>query len=285
MSSFPSGGGGVVVDSGTASSSSFFGSFGSSSDILTVGYPTTPITYKITTTVATPINSPQLDFYIPNSEFYINTPGVSAANMAKSATNFKDGMFYLLNKNSIPLYYKDFVLINAQIRSGYLTAVNKIVAVALELTSEDETYTYLVYSLKYRGKLLGYLTIRILSDFYNQPGRSIAPFEIVRFAGSFSAQNVGNLSQIYYGKTITAPDRSIGVIDINFFIECWDSNPNDTSKIPNLLKQQVTVTVNVVNTGYVPTVVNASRVPPPTGGGILPVQQFDSIQSSPSFTL
>lgn len=263
----------------------FFGSFGTESDILSVGYPTTPITYKITTTVATPINAPQLDFYIPNSEFFINTPGFSAANVAQSATNFNDGMFYLLNKNSTTLYYKDFVLINGQIRSGYLTAINKIVTITQELTSTDETYTYIVYSVKYRGKLLGYLTIRILSHFYDQPGRAIAPFENVRFAASFSAQNVGNLGQVYYGKTGTAPDRNVGTIDVNFFIECWDSNPNDTAKIPNLLKQQVTVSVNIVNTGYVPTVINASRVPPATGGGVLPNQQVQTINTSSSFTI
>lgn len=268
-----------------SSPDSFFGTFGTVSDILSVGYPTTPITYKITTTVATPINSPQLDFYIPNSEFFINTPGFSAANVAQSATNFNDGMFYLLNKNSITLYYKDIVLINGQIRSGYITAINKIVAINQELISNDETYTYVVYSVKYRGKLLGYLTIRILSHFYEQPGRAIAPFENVRFSASFSAQNVGNLGQVYYGKTGTAPDRNVGTIDVNFFIECWDSNPNDTSKIPNLLKQRVTVSVNIVNTGYIPTVINASRVAPPTGGGVLPNQPIQTISSSPSFTV
>jgi hypothetical protein len=252
-----------------------------------------PLDYTVTTVVSTPINEPEFSFYIPNSEFYINTPAISVANVAKSRTNFNDGVFYFMNKNNTPVYYKDFVLgsvstkvastatlqpsksifnPSAVIRASFIKSSDKVVDITIDTNNitNDEVYTYIPYNVIYKGNPLGILSIRILNKIYNNPNISIFPFESIGFAASFVGLNTGSLSKLYYGRTIKSLDKNVGTIDFTFNFEYYVTNPLNSQLTPNVLAQPMVISINFVNTGYVPSVISLSTTPPPTGGGYTP---------------
>jgi hypothetical protein len=157
-------------------------------------------------------------------------------------------------------------------------------------TNSDATYTYEVYRVGYnisaapvlttsiinkavtrssatKQMIIGYLTLRYLNEYYNNDGKMIAPFESIPFAASYSVTNVGKLGGQYYGKTLVAPNKNVGTLDFSFLVETYDSNPKNDNIIANILKTELAISVNVVNTGYVPSVYNLTLTPPSTGGG------------------
>jgi len=250
---------------------------------------TLPPTYTMTTTIQTEVIEPQLDFYIPNGEFYMNIPAVSIASVDKSRTNFKEGVFHVMNKSSKIVYYNNIKFNNAFIRSSYIKSDSKELGVTKIETNSDSSYTYDVYMVTYnipttpvltssivertvtrgtatKSLVIGYLTIRYLNEYYNNTGKLISPFESIPFAASYSVTNVGKLVNQYYGKTLVAPNKNVGTLDFNFSVETYDSNPNNDNIIPNLLKTDLVISVNVVNTGYVPSVYNQLLTPPSMGG-------------------
>lgn len=266
-----------------------------------------PLYYTITTTIQTEVIEPQLDFYIPNNEFYLNIPAVSIASVDKSRTNFNDGSFFVMNKSSKIVYYKNITFNHGLIRASYVKSNNKVLNLTKVNTNSDATYTYEVYRVGYnissapvlttsiinktvsrsaatKQMIIGYLTLRYLNEYYNNDGKMISPFESIPFAASYSATNVGKLASQYYGKTLVAPNKNVGTLDFSFFVETYDSNPNNDNITPNILKTELVISVNVVNTGYVPSVYNLTLTPPPTGGGgyvppfyILPVMDTSTV--------
>ena len=285
------GGSTSTLSSGGVTSSGVGG--GGSTSTLGGGF--IPLTYTVTTVVSTPINEPEFSFYIPNSEFYINTPAISVADVSKSRTNFKDGVFYFLNKNNTPVYYKDFVLgtvstqnsgsatlttptksifnPSASIRASFIKSSDKVVTVSINTVNitNDDVYTYIPYNISYKGYDLGLLSIRILNTFYNNPGIAVFPFESVGFSASFIGNNTGNLSKLYYGKTIKSLDKNVGTIDFAFNFEYYITNPLNSVTTPDVYIQPMIISVNFVNTGYVASVINLSTPPPSTGGGYTPL--------------
>ena len=65
-------------------------------DALGGGIADAPLFYTVTSVLSTPINDPEFSFYIPNSEFYINTPGISISDNKKSVSNFCINVIFLL---------------------------------------------------------------------------------------------------------------------------------------------------------------------------------------------
>jgi hypothetical protein len=251
----------------------------------------TPTTYTVTTVVSTNVYEPEFNFYIPNSEFYINTPAVSVADVSKSATNFNDGVFYFMNKNNTPIYYNtiditaptittDIVATNnqtrrnsvfnpvAKIRASFIDSANKVVSVNkdVENITTDEVYTYVPYTVLYRGNRLGQIVLRILSIYYNNSGIVVYPFESVPFAAAYVSENVGQLAKLYYGKTIKSLNKNVGTIDFIFNFQYYTENPLVPETNPSIKYQPIVISINTVNTGYVPSAISLSLTRPPTGG-------------------
>lgn len=260
-----------------------------------------PSTYTVTTVVSTTIYEPEFSFYIPNSEFYINTPAVSVSDITKSRTNFNDSIFYFLNKNNVPLYYKsiditqptitnDIVSSNAQIanrsvfnpvgkiRASFVKSSNKVIDVIKDetLITTDEAYTYIPFIVSYKGNRLGQIILRVLNIYYNNPGIMVYPFESIPFAASYVSDNVGDLDKLYFGKTVKSLNKNLGTIDFTFYFQYYDVNPFDTTKTATLKYQPVVISLNTVNTGYVPSTINLASSPPPTGGYTPPASYYAS---------
>lgn len=248
----------------------------------------TPTDYTVTTAKSIATSEPAFSFYIPNSEFYINTPSISVSDVSKSRTNFNDGVFYFMNKNNTPIYYKDLVLgsttisglgglsnssnNSAFIRASFINSSDKLVTVEIDTVNitNDDMFTYIPYNVKYKGNGLGVLSLRILNTFYNNPGITVFPFESVKFAASFIGLNTGNLSKLYYGRTIKSPDKNVGTIDFTYNFEYYVSNPLKTDTTPDVYVLPMVISVNFVNTGYIPSIISLSTTPPSTGGGYTP---------------
>lgn len=253
--------------------------------------PFSPSTYTVTTVESTTVYEPEFNFYIPNSEFYINTPGVSVADVSKSATNFNDGVFYFLNKNNTPIYYKtiditapivslDIVASNnqtrtksvfnpvAKIRASFIESANKVILVDKDDAniSTDDVYTYIPYTVSYRGNRLGQIVLRILSIYYNNPGIMVLPFESVPFAAAYISENVGQLSKLYYGKTVKSLNKNVGTIDFTFNFQYYVENPLIPDTNPLVKYQPIVISLNTVNTGYLPSAISLSLTRPSTGG-------------------
>jgi hypothetical protein len=249
-----------------------------------------PTPYTVTTVVQTEINEPVFGFYIPENEFYINIPALSVAINSKSATNFDDCSFSILNKNSVPIYYKDIVLNSGVIRGSYVKSSDRNLIINLNSTTTDDTYTYITYSVQRNLQLksfktatfinsspnspiIGYLTLRVLNKYYNNTGIIIYPYESVPFSANYIIENVGDLTNQFYGNTNTTPNKKVGTFDFSFLIETYDSDPKNINKIPNILQEELVISVNLVNTGYVPPVYNNLISRPATGGGFAPPSQ------------
>lgn len=269
--------------------------------------PYVPPTYTVTTVVSTTIYEPEFNFYIPNSEFYINTPAVSVADVSKSATNFNDGIFYFMNKNNVPIYYNtlditsanvsaDIVASNNQtrkksvfkptskIRASFIESFNKVITVTkdTENITSDEVYTYVPFIVLYKGNRLGQIILRILNIYYNNPGITVFPFESIPFAAAYISENVGNLAKLYYGKTIKTPNKNVGTIDFTFNFQYYDSNPFIVGSNPTVKYQPIVISLNTVNTGYVASAISLSLAAPSTGGYTPPAGSYTPVAAAGS---
>lgn len=247
-----------------------------------------PSSYTITTLVQTKISEPVFDFYIPNSEFYLNTPGVSVASVAKSATNIEDGTLNIMNKTNQIIYYKSLVFNNATVRNPNYVSYNKNLIVTKTDTTYDDNYAYEIYSVSKNEQrttintrsisslvaptsiLIGYLQVRYPIEYYSGSVLKINPFECVPISVNYQVSGVGDLTTQIYGQTSDAPNRKVGTFDFNFSVQTYDSDPNSITSTPNISSQDLVVSINLVNTGYIPPVYNYTFTPPSTGTGYLP---------------
>ena len=232
-------------------------------DALGGGIADAPLFYTVTSVLSTPINDPEFSFYIPNSEFYINTPGISISDNKKSVSNFNDGLFYFLNKTNSPIYYNNFLLNNnGKIRASFLNNHEKVINVISSSINVENEYTYTTYVLSYKNKIIGKLITRILNVWYNKERVMLAPFESIDFSIVFVSENVSDLNNLYFGKTNITPDRRIGVIDFSFNFYYYNKNP--INEVSDLISETMVVSINLVNTGYISGVINGDK--PDTGG-------------------
>ena len=133
---------------------------------------------------------PVLDFminqvgYSGDTEFYINTYGVSISENNKSITTFENGLFYILNKNSQSIYFNSLNITSIKFRNenAYLSNALAIIQTA---TTTDETYNYYNYNVNFKGNNIGVLQIRSLLNYSNSSNSVIYPFQSLEF--NFSA--------------------------------------------------------------------------------------------------
>jgi hypothetical protein len=200
---------------------------------------------------------PVFDFMIKKSDFYINTHGVSVTELSKSYTSYTDGLFYVLNKNSKPIYFNGLYLSSVRMRreTGY-PAISLVVS--LNNTRVIGNYTYEDYSLKFRGQQIGELTISRLNKFVNGNNEMLNPFQSIEMSATYAVFNLNKLDIQYFGKSNLNPNRKKGTIDVTFNIKCF-ADKEYTQQVNDTL----VITINTINTGYIPI----ALTPPSLGYG------------------
>lgn len=190
---------------------------------------------------------PVFDFLIKNDDFYINTHGVSVTELNKSYTSLSNGEFYVLNKNNKPFYFNGLYLSSVRMRRENGYPAISMVATLVD-TRVVGSFIYEDYFLKFRGQNIGKLTISRLNRFANGGNIMITPFQSVKFYATYSVLNVNNLSLQYYGKSNIAQNKNKGTIDVIFNIRCFTDK-----EYTNQINETLVITINTVNTGFVPT--------------------------------
>lgn len=185
---------------------------------------------------------PTFDFMIPKSEFYINIQGFSVTEVNKSSSEFDNAAFYVLNKNSIPIYFYSLELDGVSFRNDTIRRTNNIYS---QFNSQEISDGYLIkeYNLYYNDFLIGQFYLRSVETYMDGSYSVIQPFESVGFDVRYSVKNIGVLGNHYYGKS----GKKIGKVDVNLNVKYLR---NLTNKQDTII-QPIMVTLNLVNSGYV----------------------------------
>lgn len=190
---------------------------------------------------------PFFDFMIQHDDFYINTHGVSVTDINRAHTKLIDGLFHVLNKNSQPIVYSSLTVSSIRFRNE-----NAIPATTLKISfnkttySADNLYRFDTYNVLFRSNIIGILTIRTKTKFENNNNVVLTPFQSIEFGASYAVSNVNLLDVQYYGASNVQPDKRTGTIDINLTIKSFTD-----LEMTNAVYETMTLTVNVINTGYV----------------------------------
>jgi hypothetical protein len=194
---------------------------------------------------------PVFDFMIQDTDFYINTHGVSVTELGKSYTTLSNGLFYILNKSS-----QSFVFNSLNVTSVRFRNESAIPASTLKISFNKTTYNttlterYDTYDLLFRSKIIGELRISRKTKYDNDLNFTLNPFQSIEFGASYSVKNVNMLDTQYYGLSNINPNRRKGTIDIGLTIKSFTD-----LAMTNAVYESVTLTVNLVNTGYVPAII------------------------------
>lgn len=199
---------------------------------------------------------PVLDFLIKQNDFYINTHGVSVSDITRSYTSRANGLFYVLNKENKPIYFNRITPVSVRFRNESAIPANRLSFVFLktELNS-DETMIFDSYNVKFRSKIIGTFTISRPVKYTNGNNEILTPFQSIEFAATYTVNNVNMLDTQYYGASNINPNRKVGTIDINLNIRCYSDK-----ELTNIITDTLTLTVNLVNTGYVPQALNQDTI-------------------------
>lgn len=213
---------------------------------------------------------PVFGFMIPEDGFYMSTPGLSVTDINKSYSDLSDGKFYIMNRNNTSIYFNKITISKIIARNA---SRNDNFTISLYDRVVDVDYLYDIYYIYYSKNpnatsrvttnitnkrqysttdinIIGKLTIRTnLKDLVSNTVR-LLPFQSIEFAVSYEVINVNNLSWQYYGKTPQTPNQRKGTIDIIFDVYCYQDE-----SLVHEIRDNVVISVNLVNTGYVPTVI------------------------------
>jgi hypothetical protein len=181
---------------------------------------------------------PVFEFMLTNEDdnFYINTHGVSIIN--DSFTNFENGRFYILNKNSIPIYFNSIEISGIKLRDDSLSTTS----IVKNNTISDGNFIIDIFTVRINNIDVGELEIRRLDKFENNKNVFINPFQSVEFSAKYKVKNVNDLNQNYFGRTNKSPNRKKGMIDIDLRIKCY-GNRDLTREI----NDTITISFNTIN--------------------------------------
>ena len=181
---------------------------------------------------------PVFEFMLTNEDdnFYINTHGVSIIN--DSFTDFENGKFYILNKNSIPIYFNSIEISGIKLRDDSLSTTS----IVKNNTISDGNFIIDIFTVNINNIDVGELEIRRLNKFENNKNVFINPFQSVEFSAKYKVKNVNNLNQNYFGRTNKSPNRKKGMVDIDLRIKCY-GNRDLTREI----NDTITISFNTIN--------------------------------------
>lgn len=192
---------------------------------------------------------PIFDFMIPSDGFYLNTHGVSITESGRSTTNLTDGLFYILNKNTQPIYFNSLTIDSVSFRDSSNVVASKL-SKFLPTTTYDDYYRYDDYYVKYNGLNIGKLRIRTQLKYVNDSNTQLKPFQSIEFGSLYSVENINQLNLHYNNPS---GDKK-NTLDFIFVIKCFTDK-----ELTKIVTDTITITVNVINTGYVA----AAQEPPP----------------------
>ena len=184
---------------------------------------------------------PVFNFIIPQTEFYINTPGISISS-GDGLTYEADGKFFILNTNAKTIYFNDISFVKAQVRDPLLRSRLDLIKVTENRRYQTETKQYIEYNVKNNGQYIGFLTI--VTDLNNiGSNKPIIPLTKLGFSAFYQVQNIGALSYQYYGKSTNDPNKNVGIIDFTFNLKCYSD-----SNFLNEINENVVISTILVNT-------------------------------------
>ena len=176
---------------------------------------------------------PALSFLINKSDFYINTYGISITDDSKSSTTVSDGSFYILNKNTQPVYYGGIQVTGVRFRNENAYPSTNLTIIPTGGTS-DSTYSYTNYIISFKGNSIGLLSIYSPINFSMSNGSILQPFQSVEFGATYTVLNVNKLGIQYYGYSKINPNRTYGIIDATFNINTYADKTYNTLLIENM---------------------------------------------------
>ena len=181
---------------------------------------------------------PVFEFMLTNEDdnFYINTHGVSIIN--DSFTDFENGKFYILNKNSIPIYFNSIEISGIKLRDDSLSTAS----IVKNNTISDGNFIIDIFTVNINNIDVGELEIRRLNKFENNKNVFINPFQSVEFSAKYKVKNVNNLNQNYFGRTNKSPNRKKGMVDIDLRIKCYGN-----SDLTREINDTITISFNTIN--------------------------------------
>jgi hypothetical protein len=193
-------------------------------------------------------NQPEFDFMLSKDEFYINTPGVSVTEPSKSYTTYSEGIFYILNRNTSPIYFGDIQLTSIKFRDENGYPAN---AISFSFSSDRmvRQIVYSDYDVFFSGNKIGVFTIARNSKYLSKNKSVIYPFQSVEMSAMYRVFNIKNSKIQYFGKSNLNKDKKLGILDLELSITCY-SDVNESITINDTM----ITTLKLVNTGYMPLV-------------------------------
>lgn len=193
---------------------------------------------------------PVFEFLIKEPDFFINVPGVSVTEVFKSKTKIDDGEFFILNKGNNPIYFIDVELVSVRLRRN-----NRIPNLNMGMVKLGSYVTnnkiYYEYDITFRNNSIGNLKLYRPQSFEANSKKSLFPFEAFKLNAVYNVQNINVLPLHYYGENLIEKNKMIGTIDFNFNFNFYEDKNFD-----NIITDYVTVSVNLINSGYVPQVIS-----------------------------
>lgn len=197
---------------------------------------------------------PVFDFMIQRDDFYINTHGVSVTELAKSYTPLSSGLFHILNKTNQPFVFNSINVSSIKFRNESAIPASTLKISFLETTYNTTlTQRYDAYNVLFRSKIIGKLTLSRKTKYDNNSNFVLNPFSSIEFGATYLVLNLNQLDVQYYGSSNINPDSKKGTIDIVLTIKTFTD-----LAMTNAVYESVMLTVNLVNTGYVPATIATS---------------------------
>jgi hypothetical protein len=191
---------------------------------------------------------PVFDFMIQHDDFYINTHGVSVTELSKSYTSLSNGLFYILNKTNQPFVFDSLTVNSVKFRNESAIPANTLKINFFETTyNTSKTHKYDTYNVLFRSQVIGQLTLSRKVKYDNNLNFVLNPFQSIEFGATYLVKNLNMLDVQYYGASNINQDNKKGTIDITLIIRSYSD-----LAMTNVVYESITLSVNLVDTGYVP---------------------------------
>jgi hypothetical protein len=192
---------------------------------------------------------PIFDFMISgDDQFYINTHGVSITEPNKSFTKLSDGVFNVLNKNTIPIYFNSITVTSVRLRNEnvYPRTNTTIILKNVEII---DNVVFNNYEITFRGQAIGKFTLSRPINYDDNSNTKINPFQAVSFSATYTVLNLNNINIHYYGNSRLNPTKNSGIIDITANLRFFINN-----ELTVMRESEMTFSIKVINTKFVPEI-------------------------------
>lgn len=179
---------------------------------------------------------PTFNFMVNQSDFYINTHGLSVTDSTKSASPNTNNFVYVMNQQQNPVYVSGVSISSIVFRQSKVQ-LSSILNLSITPTTVtyDDNYEYHNYNVYYRGNLIGILVLNIDLNYKNGSNTVLYPFQSYRIGAQYTVQNVNNLNVQYFGASKLTPDATNGIIDINCSLNVFTDSTMTTLSTTNLV--------------------------------------------------